>query len=225
MNSDDITLRVYQKLSLRTNDVNIKDVGNLCDLTADEVLLAVANLQERNLVSRSGEFVRAVPWWNEDHLELLMNIPRVDQGVFQEYTSDLDSFSEDLQAKGIQALRPYSHETGIEIMLGAAAGLALAEFAKGFLGELGKKLAEFVGKMVERNSKSGITEVEIKAVRHSKKGGVDIAFSVRGRDREAILQQFAQLVKAIELGDKKFRHQNEIREEGEGWELLLRKPK
>jgi DNA-binding Lrp family transcriptional regulator len=222
--NNEIPLRIYQKLSLMTKEVTIRELADLCDLAEEDVSSGLEDLEKRKLISKSDQIVRAVPWWNEDHLELLVNIPRVDPSSFQNYARGLDSFCEELQSEGFHALRPYAHETGIEIILGTAAAFALAEFAKGFLGELGKKLAGFVGKTVKRDHEAGITEVEVKAVRHWK-GAVDLMFSVKGRDEESVLSSFKELLSAIEKLEKKAAKAGELRESGSGWELVLRKSK
>jgi len=215
---------VYQKLSLLTRDVSISELAALCNLADEEISLAVQNLEKRRLILKSGGLVRAKPWWNEDRLELMVNIPQVDSPSFQRYTNELDYFCEDLQSEGFQALRPYAHETGIEIILGAAAAFALAEFAKGFLGELGKKLAGFVGKTVKRDHEAGITEIEVKAVRHLR-GNADLVFTVKGHDEESVLGSFRELLGAIEKIENKAARAAELRKRGNGWELVLRKSK
>lgn len=222
MNSKNISSLIYQKLSLRIAGMSISELVVACNLQEKDILLSIDELEKRGLIIRSGQLVRAIPWWNEDHLEIFLNIPLVAPDVFQKYCDELDSFCEELRSEGFQALRPYTHETALEIILGVVTGFALAEFAKGFLNELGKKLAGFVGKSVEKHHSEGVTEVEIKGVKHSI-SGVSFAFSVKGSDEESILKRFANLQESIDGMCHKLEKEDKIIVNGDGWEVLLRK--
>lgn len=222
MNNKNISPLIYQKLSLRINGMSISELVATCNLQEKDILVSINELEKRGLLIRSGQLVRAIPWWNEDHLEVFLNIPLVAPDIFQKYCGELDSFCEELRSEGFQAIRPYTHETALEIILGVAAGFALAEFAKGFLNELGKKLAGFVGKVVEGHHSEGVIEVEVKGVKHSI-GGVAFVFSVKGSDEESVLKRFANLQESIGGMCHKLEKEDEILMNGDGWEVRLRK--
>jgi hypothetical protein len=123
-------------------------------------------------------------------------------------------------------LRPYAHETTLQIILGAAAGLALAEFFKAFVAEFGKKLAEFVHTSVKKHVKSGIYRVELQGIRSF--GEFSFGFTVHGSDLVSVTSSFDALAQSLDEAEGKGVISNltpgdSISLAGDGWEAKVKK--
>ena len=127
-----------------------------------------------------------------------------------------------MQNSGYNAIRPYLHETSIEIIIGAIAAFTVVEFSKGVLSELGKKLATFVGKATNNFVNEGITNVEIKGIRKLK-GHTDIVFSICGKDAKSVSKGFTDIVKSIEKSENDLENKEMLNLKKEDWELIIKK--
>lgn len=154
-------------------------------------------------------------------MEIALNIPRVSPNTFQSYCNEIDFLSDELQRSGFDSIRPYTHETSIQIILGIAATFTLVEFLRGFLGELGKQLASFVGKAVDEYRDDGITEVEIKAEKKSITGDTFVIF-VTGSNINSITQRLADLIRVVEAKEHMLEIGKETVLNGNHWRAMLR---
>lgn len=217
---------VYQRIARRREGYSLRSLADEFEASEKATYAVVDTLEDRGLVKRHGDLIVPVAWWDEEHVELLLNVPMIAGDVFQAYCQDIDSLCLELRNVGVNALRPYAHETALEIIIGAAAGFAVAEFFKGFLSELGEKLASFIEASVEKHGRNGIHEIEIKGVRNSR--AFSFSFSVKGSDIRSVTTCFESLSKSLEesensgaisqlpLGD-------EINLLGDGWTAKIRR--
>ncbi len=179
---------LYHYLCRHNEGCSLSDLCNHFQLSMNYILDCISNLEFRGLVTKIDQDVKAINWWDKPHVELLLNIPYVTQEVFQEYCSDLDELAADLRQLNPSILRPYNHETGLEIIIGAAVGFVIVEFFKGFWSELGKKVAAFVDNTVKKRHRSGVDKIEICGTHNSDKWS--ISFSVTGSDSESVMSRF-----------------------------------
>jgi len=222
MTNRSISSSIYQRLALRCDGLSIQDLTTTYDLSKEDVLACIQTLEKRGLVKFDGLVVRPVLWWNEKHLEIFLDVPLVSEDTFQRYCDEIDVLCNELRTEGLEALRPYTHETTLEIILGVTAGFALVEFTREFLGELGKKFADFVERVIQKYRNEGITEVEIKGVRKSR-GDITFTFSVKGFDTESVIERFTNLTQSLEEAIHKLERQDELLLSGDGWKIVLRK--
>jgi hypothetical protein len=216
----DLQTRFYQKLLLRPGGLSVAELATIFAVDLEHAIHVVDALVLRGLVRCNNLIVVPVFWQEEDHVELNLEVPRLPHDVFLQYCRELDELSIALKVSGIQALRPFAHETTLTIVLAATAGFALAEFAKGLLGELGKALAGFVAKSTKRHGDKGLTTVEIKGVVRPLNAS-PIIFTVTGADAEEVVKRFAGLAEV--LNRPKIDVPGEDVISGNGWHAVVRR--
>ena len=219
MAEEDLDALVYQKLLLRPEGLSVEALSTILTIDHRKVAGIVDALIMRGVVQYDRSIVVPVRWEDRDHVELHLNVPRLSPESFLHYCHDLDHVAADLRRKGVDSIRPFSHETTLAIMLGAAAGFALAELAKGLLGELGKTLAAFVTRSTRNHREAGLTSVEIKGVVRSL-SSEPVIFSVTGQDEESVVKRFNEVAAALRglrpgnLGASVT--------SGDGWEIIVK---
>jgi hypothetical protein len=222
MVNEELSRNVYQKITLRPEGLGMTDLTSIFEISEEEIIKIISGLKTRGLVILDGSLIRAVPWWNEEHLEISLNIPMVQPDIFQVYCIEIDQLHEVLKKKGYDALRPYKHETSIEIVLGVAATLLLAEFLNSFLSELRMQLVEFVNRVINKYRDKGITEVEIKIERKSNSGDIFVIM-VKGSDFRSINERLTNLIQTMMIKENLFQTQEKVHIEGEHCEATLKK--
>ena len=115
-----------------------------------------------------------------DRIELFLTVHQLPAEQFVQYCRKIDALVDEMRAQRLPVLRPYTHETTLEILVGAGAVMALAT--------VGQALARFVENVTENRS---IPYVEIEGT-HREKGRADVVVSIRATDAEGI-------VRALEL--------------------------
>lgn len=212
---------LYQKLSLQNREISVKELATFCNITNDACLLLITEMVAEGLVNASGAMVKVIPWWDEDHLEIMLDVPSLPIKKFELYCSQIDQLNSDLRAEGYNSLRPYKHETTIEIILGAAAGLVLAEFLKSFIAELSKRLANFACDAVARFRNEGLEEVRITIERRSSTGGSSLFIQIRGSDAQAINEHLTSIIDGVLAQGAKDGGSEDIKLNGSNWSATV----
>jgi len=224
MTDDKENEMLYQKILLRKNGLSISELSTIVNLSKESILKDITKLERRGLVEFNGRIVKPILWWDDNHIEVFLNIPQVSNSTFKKYCNDIDNFFDDLKDSEFKAIRPHLHETSIEIMIGAAAAFTILEFLKGFLSELGKKLATFIEKSTTKYKDDGLNHVEIKVIRKLD-GCTDIVFSIKGKDTKSVLMGFTNLIETFEQKESELKSQNDLIMKGENWKFIYKKTK
>jgi putative lipoic acid-binding regulatory protein len=218
----EIARSIIDMLSIRANAVSVKHLAEMLDLDIGEVEATISYLVDVGAVEKKGDMLIAFPWWDLNHVELNLDIPKVSINLFQEYAQSIDEFVIGLREEGFDVLRPYTHETSIQVILSAAAGFALAEFFKPFFGELGKRFAIFLESSLQRFRSKGISEIQVNTTRRSADGsymGIQITIS-NGKQIDNLLKKIESDVESrfdqLSIGD-------EVKLSGHGWHVTVRK--
>lgn len=214
--------RVYQRLLLTKKSISIDDLSVLTGIAITDLSAIIQELEDRGLVLLEKRQVVPIRWWTEDHMEIFLDIPYVEKEVFRVYCAELNQLVHTLRDDGFVVLRPYMHETTLEIVLGTVVGFAFVEFAKGFLSELGKKLADFVGEITKAYRSKGITEVEIRGTVYLQ-GHIRAFIFVKGADVDAVKDGFSNIVQSIEETHQEVKREKEITLDGSNWKVVLKR--
>jgi hypothetical protein len=220
--NEDIIKKCYQKLVLRKAGLELKELVPYLQLSEVETVEIIKILEAQNLVEFEGPVIKAKPWWDEEHVEICLNIPRISSDAFNSYCKEIDQFNEILRSNGYSSIRPYLHETTIEIVLGAAAAIVSIEFLKSFVRELGKHLAGFVKNVLTKYKDKGINEVEITISKKSITGDT-FFITVRGTDYEGVETRIKALLNELVSSTNDSLSEEKIDLCGDQWRVYFEK--
>ncbi len=132
-------------------------------------------------------------------MEVRFQLPWLDEGVFQQICVDLQVFSREFHSDGYRTLKPYSHETTLQVIFSVASGLILAEFFRAFFKQWGTKTAAICDELFQKHRKHGLKEICISGTFHprQKGDGVKFNFDVKASSKEEVFKGMEYIEKEL----------------------------
>lgn len=216
----DLIRQLADILSIRPEGETAEHLCLVLETEQDRIRHALGHLVDIGLLKKEGDRFFTVPWWDAPRIEITLDVPRVSQSVFDNYAFAIDEFAINLRRLGYEIIRPNTHETSIELILSATTIFVLAEFFKPFFGELGKRLAQFIGDSIKVFGNKGLTQVHFKGVRKLGEG-YDVQLSIIASSQDEFCNLLAEIKE--KLDSLTMKDTDELSLRGENWKVVLRK--
>lgn len=173
---------LYRQIGFRPASRRLENLANGVGVSLADASSAASELMSRGLVTVWNDLVIPTPWWNANRIDLFLNVPRLPREQFDQYCREIDVLVDELRAQDLPVLRPYTNETALEILIGAAAVMVLA------------RVAGALGRFIEQVTKQdAIPYVDVKGIQRMR-GRAEVVVSIRGTDAEGILRVFQSVM-------------------------------
>lgn len=214
---------VYKALELNAEGIRLEALEERSGVSGEQLTSILKAFAEDGLASCREGCAYITKWWELQRLEVMFELPWIDEDVFRQVCDDLAVFAKVLQGENYHTLKPYSHETTLEIVLTIASGVVLGEFLRAFFSQWGKKAAALSEKLFQKYGKHGIEQICINGTFHPerKEDSVKFNFEVKASTKEEVLKGMEfiekELINSIE--SKKL-SSDFIRESG-NWKITV----
>ncbi len=218
----EIAKHLYDKISLRPEGVSVEYLAYVFEQDIDTITKGIQYLLNLGAIYQKDNFIfpRDIP--SDEKIIISLDIPRVSQETFLQYTTSLDALCYKLRALEINVIRPYTHETSLEIVLSMVAGFIIASFFKALFSELGKKLAEFVGCIMADYGAKGVGEIEFKGTREIPHQSKFLIY-IKARSEKEFEELLEEMQQSLQKRGADIQVNDEFILKGKKWEISLKR--
>ena len=217
------TMLVYKALELNADGISLDALKERSGVSEEQLTNILKALAENGLVLYHDGRAYITKWWEFQRLEVMFQLPWIDENVFRQICDDLEDFAKAFHGENYYTLKPYSHETTLEIILSIASGVVLGEFFRAFFKEWGTKAAALLDKLFQRYGKHGIDQICINGTFHPKgqSDSIKFNFEVKASTKGEVLKGMEFIEKELMTAIESQKLSSDFIRESGDWKITV----